>query len=83
MKPLDQVTIDFEDNEDVYSMFDGLAEGTTVSMTIQATIGEINEDHVMASIDGVETVTPDNEGEEEEVDVEYEEVEDEITAEGS
>tara|TARA_Y100000593_G_scaffold80813_1_gene150957 strand:- start:1012 stop:1263 length:252 start_codon:yes stop_codon:yes gene_type:complete len=83
MKPLDQVTIDFEDNEDVYSMFDGLTEGQTVSMTIQATIGEINEDHVMASINGVEAVTPDDDGELEEVDVEYEEVEDEAVPEGS
>ena len=72
MKPLDTVNIDFEDNEDVANMFADATAGGTLSLTLQVTVNEINEDHVSASIDGVENVSGADEGEEEEVEIEEE-----------
>jgi hypothetical protein len=80
-KSLDTMTLDFEDNEDVYNMFAGSTTGDTLDITVQATVNEISENQISVSIDGVETVnnlSEDEVGEEIEVeDEEYEEYEEE------
>jgi len=71
MKSLDTMTIDLEDNEDVYNMFSGSNTGDTLDIVVQATVNEINENQISVSIDGVESVknlSEDEAGEEVEVD---------------
>jgi len=65
------MTIDLEDNEDVYNMFSGSNTGDTLDIVVQATVNEINENQISVSIDGVESVknlSEDEAGEEVEVD---------------
>lgn len=83
-KSLDTMTLDFEDNEDVYNMFAGSTTGDTLDITVQATVNEISENQISVSIDGVESVnnlSEDEVGEEiemeDEDEYEYEEEEEE------